>query len=79
MNAVLFRNDVRRQRISFLVWAIILPLMSVFRMAEYPDFYSKYKTAADALGEFSTSEIQMFGLDGVDLTTITGSSWARST
>lgn len=77
MNAVLFRNDVRRQRISFLVWAIILPLMSVFRMAEYPDFYSKYKTAADALGEFSTSEIQMFGLDGVDLTTITGYYGAR--
>ncbi len=77
MNGVLFRTDVRRHRTSFIVWALILPLMSIFRMAGYPEFYEKYGSAKEALQVFSPAEVAMFGLASVDMTTITGYYGAR--
>ena len=77
MNMVLFKNEMRRHLLAFLIWSVVLPFMSLMRMAEFPEFVRKYQSADQALGEFSSTEIDMFGLDGVDLTSITGYFGAR--
>ncbi len=77
MSMVLFNSELRRHRLALAIWVIVLSLMSLMRMAEFPDFAKKYQSADQALSEFSPTEIEMFGLDGVDLTSITGYYGAR--
>ncbi|EEP74852.1 ABC-2 type transporter permease component [Micromonospora sp. ATCC 39149] len=70
MSGVLFRNELRRHRRGFLIWAAVLPLLSLFRMAEYPTFYRENRNAQAALEQFSPTEIELFGLDSLRLTEI---------
>ena len=70
MSGVLFGSELRRHRKGLLIWALVLPLLSLFRMAEYPAFYEENRDARAALDQFSPTEIELFGLDTLQLTEI---------
>jgi ABC-2 type transport system permease protein len=72
MSSIIFRNELRRHRTSFIVWGIVLPLLTLFRMAEYPSFADQYQNADEALGQFSETEIEAFGLADVPITEVLG-------